>query len=185
MRNKTFPCIGILCGILSVIFAIILLAGGGPGLKDMDTGTFTSYSYYGGDAYTGIQQAAADTSRNVRDLSALVKAGFQGISGSGTGFILLVLGIWLIAHSLHVINEMQVRDQFEAKVLASIQCLTATGSEPVAVPETEPEKFDGQPGPEECDPPVEPELSEPEEDITAEKQEEEKPAGPEKEEELP
>lgn len=118
MRNKNYPRIGICCGILSIIFAIVLFAGGGASVKDMDTGTYTSYSYYGGDAYTGIQQAAADTSRNVRSLASIVKTGFQGVSGTGMGYLLLIIGIWLIAHSLHTLNEMEVRNQFEAQILS-------------------------------------------------------------------
>ena len=120
MRNRLFPRLGILCGVLSVIFAIVVLAGGGAGLKEMETGTRTSYEYYGGDAYPGMQQAAADTARNVKTLSEIVKAGFQGVSSSGMGFLLLILGCWLIVHSLHVLDEMQAREQFEAKVLTSI-----------------------------------------------------------------
>lgn len=121
MRNRNYPRMGICCGVLSVIFAIILFAGSGINVKDMDTGTYSSYNYYGGDAYTGIQHAAADTSRNVQSLASIVKTGFQNISQSGMGYLLLIIGIWLIAYSLHTLNEMKVRDQYEAQVLSLLK----------------------------------------------------------------
>lgn len=120
MRNKFFPLMGICCGVLAIIFAIIVFSGGGSKVGGMDTGTYTKYNYYGGDAYTGIQQAAADTARNVQSLSQIVRSGFQGVSGSGLGYLLLVLGIALIAFSLHTLNEMKARDSFEAQVLAAL-----------------------------------------------------------------
>lgn len=53
-----------------------------------DTGHYVSKSYYGGDAYTGIQHAAAETGQNVQDLTKLTARGF--------GSILLVSGLALI-----------------------------------------------------------------------------------------
>ena len=47
---------------------------------------------YGGDAYTGIQNAAATTSKNVRDLAGIVQFGF--------GSILLVMGLTLVGFGL-------------------------------------------------------------------------------------
>ena len=44
---------------------------------------------YGGDAYTGIQNAAATTSRNVAELKDCVKFGF--------GSVLLITGLSLLA----------------------------------------------------------------------------------------
>ena len=136
MRKKFFPVMGVCCGFLAVAFAIVLFAGGGAGVTDMATGTYTSYNYYGGDAYTGIQQAAADTARNVRDLALIVRSGFQGVSGTGTGFLLLVAGFGLIAFSLHTLNEMKARDHFEAQVLSLLKGL-APGAEIVSPAEKE------------------------------------------------
>ena len=137
MRNKNYPRMGICCGILSVIFAIIIFTGSGTNVKDMDTGTHTSYSYYGGDAYTGIQQAAADTSRNVQSLASIVKTGFQSLSGSGMGYLLLIIGIWLITYSLHALNEMKVRDQFESQVLSLLKPYNSNTETVIPKDETE------------------------------------------------
>ncbi|MBR5345401.1 MAG: hypothetical protein IK127_06205 [Clostridia bacterium] len=137
MRNKYFAYMGLCTGILAIIFAIILFAGGDSSVTGMDTGTQTSYEYYGGDAYTGIQQAAADTARNVQALAKIVKTGFEGTTGSGNamGYLLLVIGLWLIAHSLHILNEMKVRSDFEAQVLSLLQHsnLNIKQSEPAEV----------------------------------------------------
>ena len=140
MRNRLFPFIGIGCGILAIIFAIVVFSGGGSGVGDMDTGTFTSHKSYGGDAYTGIQQAAADTARNVTKLSQIVKAGFQGASGSGLGYLLLIAGFALIVYSLHTLNEMKARDHFEKQVLAALTARYDGGHEAAAgYPEPEAE----------------------------------------------
>ena len=94
-QNRVFPCIGFLAGVIAVIFAIVLLAH--PAVSGLPTGEHTSYSYYGGDAYTGIQQAGADAARNVKTLTEMAQAGFAGIN-TGLAALLLVLGLALIAH---------------------------------------------------------------------------------------
>ena len=63
-----FPIGGIISGILSIIFGIIMF-----GKK---IGYYESSSSYGGDAYTGIQNAAAQTANNVKALSEIAKTGF-------------------------------------------------------------------------------------------------------------
>ena len=58
------------------------------------TGSYVEMQYYGGDAFTGIQHAAAETGENVRDLAKLVSDGF--------GYILLVSGLTLIVVGIPV-----------------------------------------------------------------------------------
>ena len=53
---------------------------------------YESRSMYGGDAFTGIQNAAATTSKNVKDLAEIVQFGF--------GSILLVMGLTLVGFGL-------------------------------------------------------------------------------------
>lgn len=48
---------GVLSGILSIIFGIVV--------SNEDRGDYVLSNSYGGDAYTGIQNAAADTANNV------------------------------------------------------------------------------------------------------------------------
>lgn len=72
-----FPIGGIISGILSVIFGIIMFT--------KNVGYYESSSSYGGDAYTGIQNAAAQTANNVKALSEIAKMGFA--------FFLIALGL--------------------------------------------------------------------------------------------
>lgn len=74
---KLFSLLGMGTGLASVIVGIVL--------KGMSVGSYESSLSYGGDAYTGIQNAAAQTANNVRALANLVRA------GSSAFFILLGL----------------------------------------------------------------------------------------------
>ena len=80
MDKKVKPILFILTGVLSIILAIVAFT--------MSVGFEEDNHYYNGDAYTGIQNAAAQTSRNIVALCNIVKFGF--------GSILLVFGIFLI-----------------------------------------------------------------------------------------
>lgn len=64
-------------GILSFIFGIVMLSQG--------VGSYANNMQYGGDAYTGIQNAAAQTARNVKALATIAKDGF--------GFVLMAAGL--------------------------------------------------------------------------------------------
>ncbi len=55
-------------------------------------GSYVSRLSYGGDAYTGIQNAAAQTASNVEDLAIIAKFGFGSVLLI-TGLVLIVLGI--------------------------------------------------------------------------------------------
>lgn len=68
-------------GILSIIFGIVCF--------NMDEGRYETSSSYGGDAYTGIQNAAAKTANNVQVLTKNVN--------KGMGYMLLIAGMSLIA----------------------------------------------------------------------------------------
>lgn len=72
--------IGIISGFLSILLGFIVM-----GYSD---GYYESAATYGGDAYTGIQNAAAQTANNVKDLASTVKFGIFSL--------LLVLGVAII-----------------------------------------------------------------------------------------
>lgn len=55
-------------------------------INKLDDGHSVSKSYYGGDAYTGIQHAAAETGTNVHEHAGITQKGFQYL------FILTGLG---------------------------------------------------------------------------------------------
>ncbi|MBR7082203.1 MAG: hypothetical protein IKI49_05845 [Oscillospiraceae bacterium] len=79
MNRRIFSIIIAIVGIVAIIFGIICLCS--------DSGGYESNEIYGGDAYTGIQNASAQTARNVRVLGNIVKMGF--------GFVLIVSGLVL------------------------------------------------------------------------------------------
>ena len=73
--------LGVIAGILSIFFGVLIFF--------MDTGSLENPEYYGGDAYTGIQQAAAQTADNVKALSDICRCGFASV--------LIVAGFAMIA----------------------------------------------------------------------------------------
>ena len=133
-RSKIPSYIGIFVGIVAVIVSFFML-GSGPSdsLSGMSTGGYTSHSWYGGDAYTGIQQAAADTANNVSTQSGIIKAGFQMVAQKipSFGALLLFFGLGMICYFAHSLNEINARNAFEAAVLARLTGKPA-GSEPPA-----------------------------------------------------
>lgn len=84
MANKTRSIFFTIVGALSIILSIVCFT------KEISSGAL--HSYYGGDAYTGIQNAAADTSKNVVELSKIAKTGF--------GSILLIAGLAFVGFGL-------------------------------------------------------------------------------------
>ena len=89
---------GIVNGIISIIFGIII------GISS--DGTSTISKSYGGDAYTGIQNAAADTANNVRILTNVIEK-----FGS---YLLIVIGIFIIVtFAYKLINTLLMRSEAE------------------------------------------------------------------------
>lgn len=75
----------------SIIFAIAgtLSIFCGVSVSDLPIGEIVEFKEYGGDAYSGIQQAGAHTALNIVYLSKIAKDGASGV--------LYVAGIALIA----------------------------------------------------------------------------------------
>ncbi len=80
--QKFFPLGGIASGILSVIF--------GLSTWGMGVGYWEISQTYGGDAYTGMQNASAQAANNVQALAKLTRFGL--------GALLVVAGIALICY---------------------------------------------------------------------------------------
>ena len=80
MGNKVRSTIFMIVGVLSIIMSIVCFSSKVPNGE--------SDSVYGGDAYTGIQNASASTSRAVVELAKITKLGF--------GSVLLIAGFTLI-----------------------------------------------------------------------------------------
>lgn len=84
MANTVRSIFLVIAGIVSIGLSIHCF--------NMNEGEYCSDSMYGGDAYTGMQNASASAARNVKTLSKIVKSGF--------GSTLLVCGLTLIAFSI-------------------------------------------------------------------------------------
>ena len=84
MNNNIRTEVFIFIGLISVVLSIVCFVYGD--LK------FEQRSMYGGDAFTGIQNAAAVTSENVMILAKIVKIGF--------GSVLLVAGLGFLGFGL-------------------------------------------------------------------------------------
>lgn len=84
MVQKLRSIVLILVGIIAIGLSIKCYT-----IDDLD---WEPRSTYGGDAYTGIQNAAAMTSRNVKELASIVQYGF--------GSVLLVMGFTLVGVGL-------------------------------------------------------------------------------------
>jgi len=74
----------------SIVLIVVGIIAIGLSIKCYTTDKldYESRSMYGGDAYTGIQNAAAMTSKNVKELAEIVQFGF--------GSVLLVMGLTLV-----------------------------------------------------------------------------------------
>ena len=91
---------GIICGIISIIFSF--------DIKKMSIGFYESSSQYGGDAYTGIQNASAQAANNVRDLANIVRTGLFAF--------FLITGIALICF---FVSRLDDNNQIEQKSIDS------------------------------------------------------------------
>lgn len=87
--KKITSIVGAASGLLSVIFSFYILS--------MDAGSTENSFSYGGDAYTGIQNAAAQTANNVHYLNDILQFGFFAV--------LLVAGLALLCHYVPVLLE--------------------------------------------------------------------------------
>lgn len=87
IMKKWFAMIFLLIGILSVILSISAYG--------LNYGSYENNKSYGGDAYTGIQNAAAQSANNVIYTTKAL--------AFGTGSILLIVGLSLIALSIQII----------------------------------------------------------------------------------
>ena len=92
MNKKVLAIILIIAAIASIILGIMTMTKA----EDLYTGRWTSHATYGGDAYTGIQNAAADTAGNVQSGNSILNSINENLC-FGLGAILIVIGLTLAA----------------------------------------------------------------------------------------
>lgn len=97
--------------IFAVLFILIGITSGILGIVSygMDTGYRESNLSYGGDAYTGIQNAAAQTANNVMELAEATTFGF--------GSVLLVSGMFMIVMGVKMLAATREEELSEKKEL--------------------------------------------------------------------
>ena len=78
-----------LIGVLSIVLGICCF--------NFEVGDKVAMQYFGGDAYTGMQQASAHAANNILLLAKIVRTGF--------GSLLLVLGLGMIALGLLIYRK--------------------------------------------------------------------------------
>ena len=101
LRKAVFAILGVVAIVLGIM------------CFTKDTGDFESNRSYGGDAYTGIQNASAQTARNVKHLAVICSFGF--------GSVLCVTGGTLLAvaftiQPVEITNEMKINVKPDAGV---------------------------------------------------------------------
>lgn len=78
------------------------------GLSEAIGGTYysnyTSYEYYGGDAYTGMQQASADAANNASKLGVFA-SGVVSQAYIFVGLVVMLVGIYLVGCTLATAAE--------------------------------------------------------------------------------
>ena len=93
-KTKLIMIIKNVCGIAIGIIALVKSSS----VNGDSFYHFTEHNFYGGDAYTGIQNAAADAANNAANLSKCICAGFSAI--------LLIAGLVLLCFCLFKIFEI-------------------------------------------------------------------------------
>lgn len=116
MKKKMFTALQVLGNAAGIVSGAVAMHYSSK-IKGMDIGSGASYKTYGGDAYTGIQNASAQVSYNVCDLSEIVRDSFS--------LLLFVIGLALICY--FVTNLIKVlADYFTEDVVRTAGVTTET-----------------------------------------------------------
>ncbi|MBQ6999096.1 MAG: hypothetical protein IJN62_04835 [Clostridia bacterium] len=87
MKNKemAFSLLGLLSGFMSIIFSFVIFC--------MDNGSWENSLQYGGDAYTGIQNAAAQTANNIQVVCDVLRIGLGAVLFVGGMVLICIFGL--------------------------------------------------------------------------------------------
>ena len=99
-----YTLIGI--GVLSIIFAILCFVLNG----EFGSCYYVGRQVYGGDAYTGIQNAAAATANNIDALNESVETLANCIK-IGFGFVLLIVGLLVTLYGVQEVLKSKASKQ--------------------------------------------------------------------------
>ena len=118
--RKIVSIVGIICGAIILIMGLVSMAGAPydeTATVAAKSTTYTSYEFYGGDAYSGIQQAGADASNNAAaaaDNIALVNnylIELSNLMSKLVGYLLIAFGLMTICGSAYGLASVKARKQ--------------------------------------------------------------------------
>ena len=119
MKKKVFTALQVLGNAAGIVSGAVAMQYSSE-IKGMGTGSGASYETYGGDAYTGIQNASAQVSHNVCDLSEIVRDSFS--------LLLFVIGLALICYFLTNLIKL-LADYFTEDIVRAAGVATETSSD--------------------------------------------------------
>lgn len=131
--KKTATILKFICaGLIFVVGLITFSQGQNKAAADY-SGLFTSFESYGGDAYTGIQNAVAETSRNINNIGDFLSHIINDAYSWG-GTLLMIFGIYIFACTLasiepntienNSLDETTIRDLTNYKSLLDAGAIT-------------------------------------------------------------
>lgn len=131
-KEKAFSVLGTISGIISIIFSIIVFC--------MDNGSWENSLQYGGDAYTGIQNAAAQTANNIQALCDILKIAFGAVLLVGGIVLICVFGLKMVKISEENKNaaeniEIKINDLLEAPAEETVITEEFFETEEIPVPQ--------------------------------------------------
>ena len=95
MNKKILAIILIVAAVVAIVLGVVTMTKA----EKLYTGRYVSHETYGGDAYTGIQNAAADTAGNVQSGNYILREIDENLC-FGLGSILIVIGLTLAAFAV-------------------------------------------------------------------------------------
>ena len=94
MKDKLLSIVGIIGGIVSLAFS--------ASVYKLDVGSTVRQQTYGGDAYTGIQNAGATAATNIVYMNTILRTGLSAL--------LAVIGIHMICYyTMHLLDSSQAK----------------------------------------------------------------------------
>ena len=109
-ENKVVPILYFSIAGLAFIFSIICFTMS----TDLPWWSYSFNEYYGGDAYTGIQNVGVDISDNVIEVGYLLRD-FAGMSTTSVGFILMIVACVLVTLGIKGILPVKYEKVEETK----------------------------------------------------------------------
>lgn len=103
-KKETLSTLLVLIGTAALILSIVCFFA-------LETGDTSNREVYGGDAYTGIQNAGAKTANNLVATNTILKAGFSSILLI-SGLVLLVTGACM-EHNAPVVAPVVIEKEIE------------------------------------------------------------------------